>query len=107
MKLFLKTLVTFHLCVLIVLLPGCSLFMPWLAGENADIYLIEKELDDIKAGIRAADTNADGKLGMKEGLIYAAGAALFGGAGANAYRNRARRQRGERVDTHPNAPIAT
>jgi len=65
------------MCLLIVLLPGCTALMPWLAGEKADIEKIEKELDSYKEAIRQADTNADGKLGLKEGILAAIG---LGGA---------------------------
>jgi hypothetical protein len=82
MKHFFKLLTTFHLCLLIVLLPGCGLLMPWVAGEDADIKTIEKDLDDLKVAIRQADTNADGKLGLKEGLI-GAGTLLLGVWGRN------------------------
>jgi hypothetical protein len=77
MKTYLKNLATIYLCILIILLPGCSLLAPWVAGEKADIKKIEQELDTYKEAIRRADTNADGKLGLKEGILAAIG---LGGA---------------------------
>lgn len=74
-------------CLLIVILPGCHLLGPLVAGKEADVAAFEKEmdaykqkLDDLKSAVREADLNSDGKVGPQEALIGAGGilAAIWG-----------------------------
>lgn len=97
-----RLLIVWMLCVLIVLLPGCSALLPWLGGRDADVAAIEKELEGYKTqltnlqnAVKQADTNADGKLSLEEGMVGLAGGILAAVTGTNVYRNRARKRRNE------------
>lgn len=107
----LKNFAVIWLCILIVLLPGCSL-LPMLGGQPVDLATFEAEitgiqlrLANINTAMRQADTDNDGKLTVTEGLAGAGGIIAAAITGTNILRNRARRQRGERVETHPIPPV--
>lgn len=92
------------LCVLVVLLPGCSALLPWMSGRDADVDAIHTELEgykqhltDLQGAVKKMDTNQDGKLTLTEGLV-GAGATLLGAVyGTNRYRDSQRKKRGEQV----------
>lgn len=88
-----KHLLTATLCILIILLPGCSLLGPWIAGQNANIEEFELELDDLKVAVRQADTNKDGMLGWKEALVGALGL-----GGASVLRNKLSDKRKQKIE---------
>ncbi len=100
----LKQIAVFYLSVLIILLPGCSL-LGMAVGKPVDILMFTAEVEDLKdrlsavqAAVKKADANNDGKLTLTEGLVGAGGILTAAITGTNMIRNRARRQRGERVD---------
>ncbi len=101
---YLTDLFRIECCILILLLPGCSL-LGLAAGQpvdlatfNAEIAGLKDRLSAVQVAVKQADTNNDGKLSLTEGLFGAGGILAAAITGTNVLRNRARRQRGERTD---------
>lgn len=78
---FLYDMMMVQACILVLLLPGCGVWkaaQSLATGQDADLNAVIADLDATKAGLKAADANNDGKLGLMEAAYWLLG---IGGGG--------------------------